>query len=72
MLALKKWDKKCNKTVIQFKEESVSTLPFADDQAVIAENADDIVYTTRPLMKDVNADNSRLKSLSGIDLQVEA
>ena len=50
--AVKNWMKKCSPMGLIVGEETISTLFFADDQLVLAEDYDDIEYMTRNLMKE--------------------
>jgi len=53
--ALENWKRKCNNMGIPVDDDStVYTLSFADDQAVAAQDIDDIEYMTRKLMEEYN------------------
>jgi len=48
--ALENWQKKCAKMGLEFQDTSIYTLPFADDQLLIAQDYEDLEYMTKKLI----------------------
>ena len=48
--ALENWQKKCAKMGLEIQDTTIYSVPFADDQLLIAQDYEDLEYMTKKLI----------------------